>query len=124
MPEVQAEAQRAQVAVEDASALRTAGVRDAAVLSTAGQRQINLMWEKTQMRIALLVVCGVMVGYMVVVAAVVWMILNDKAEPVSLTLLGGALGALSSFGSLVIGFYFSRTNHTKTGGVMAGDVGR
>lgn len=65
------------------------------VLVTAGQRRINLIWEITQAIIALFVT-GSMVFCIVT---------------------GRVTEALTNAFFLIIGFYFSRTNHTKTGGV-------
>jgi hypothetical protein len=67
-------------------------------ITTAGQRRVNLIWEFTQAAIAILIVVA-----------------NVIAE------LGGKDGkgstVLSSAMFLVIGFYFSRTNHAAIGGV-------
>lgn len=71
-------------------------------ITTAGQRKINLVWEYTQAVIALVVTISTMV------AGVVGAILN-KPEPVP-TILSVAFGT-------VVGFYFSRTNHSSIGGV-------
>lgn len=70
-------------------------------LTTAGQRQINLIWEWTQAIIALLVVTATM-G-----CGIVAMFQKDIQIP---TIIGVAFG-------MVTGFYFSRTNHEKVGGV-------
>lgn len=85
-------------------------------LSTAGQRHINLIWETTQMKIAL---------------SVIWAAL---AVSTVLSIFGGWLGkpdvqlaaVVFVFGvaNLVTGFYFGRTNHTKTGGVGDKEAGR
>lgn len=64
-------------------------------LTTQGQRRINLIWEITQACIAILIT-----------AAVVWCAIN-KIESVVLT---------NAF-FLIVGFYFSRTNHAAIGGV-------
>lgn len=78
-------------------------------LTHAGQRQINLIWETTQMRVAL---------------SVIWASLGVSA---TLAVFGKFLGTpdlqlaavVFVFGvaNLVTGFYFGRTNHSKTGGV-------
>lgn len=79
------------------------------------------------MRIALAVVGGVMVANLAVVTAVTGILLSAKAplDPVALAiyvaLLSGALGTLASLGSLVIGFYFGRTNHVAVGGVKGSE---
>ncbi len=76
---------------------------------TAGQRAVNLIWETTQMKIAL---------------SVIWASLIVSAM---LSVLGRWLGApelqlaaivfLFGVANLVTGFYFGRTNHNKQGGV-------
>lgn len=70
-------------------------------LTTAGQRQINLIWEWTQAIIALLVVAATM-G-----CGIVAMFQKEVQIP---TIISVAFGT-------VVGFYFSRTNHEKVGGI-------
>ncbi len=75
-------------------------------LITAGQRKINLIWEYTQAVVSVLVVSANMIvgTYQGLVAYAA----GTKPEfPV----------VLSSSLFLVIGFYFSRTNHAAIGGV-------
>jgi len=83
---------------------------DADILRTAGQRRINLLWEGTQAGIAISV-CFVALF----VAA-------------SLTLRGGTnettFNPIWNGFFLIVGFYFSRTNHVKTGGVKIDDDSR
>jgi len=79
-------------------------------LITAGQRRVNLVWEFTQAAIALLVT-GTTLG---VCALLVYTGKSDQ----------GAFLLLSNVFFLVVGTYFQRTNHTKTGGVGANEVGR
>lgn len=77
----------------------------AATLMTAGQRRVNLLWEGTQAFIAISVVASNMVGGL-------YFAFNR--------LPGGEYpSVLSSALFLVIGFYFSRTNHAAVGGVGA-----
>lgn len=74
---------------------------------TAGQRKINLIWETTQSRIAIMVCATTMsAGLFQVIAEVFF----NKA--------GGQIPTIFSvaFGT-VIGFYFARTNHQAIGGV-------
>jgi hypothetical protein len=71
---------------------------------TAGQRRINRVWEFTQSVVSLLVVFTTAVGVLV-------RVFHPAATALPAewwTIVG-----------LVIGFYFSRTNHTKTGGVTS-----
>lgn len=78
-------------------------LKNALDLTHAGQRKINLIWELTQALIAILVTATTLV-----VAAALAM----RGE----TLIAAFIFLSNAF-SLVIGFYFSRTNHTKIGGV-------
>lgn len=71
-------------------------------LTTLGQRKINLIWEYTQAIIALLVVA------------------SNLIVGVQVGLSGGTAEVppmLSNALFLVVGFYFSRTNHAAIGGV-------
>lgn len=96
----------------DAATLQTAGQRDAAALRSAGQRRVNLIWECTQAAIALLVVSITLVVFALSAREGVR---GDTAQAVSS--LNASLNALSNVLFLVVGFYFGRTNHVKTGGV-------
>ena len=62
---------------------------------TAGQRQINYIWELTQAGIAVAVTLGMIF------------------VPIS----GAHNATLENAFFLIVGFYFSRTNHTAIGGV-------
>lgn len=73
-------------------------------ITTAGQRRVNLIWEYTQAMIAIVVVVCTMVAG--VVSSV-----SKSGEQVP-SLLSVAFGT-------VVGFYFSRTNHSAIGGVGA-----
>lgn len=76
---------------------------------SAGQRTVNLIWESTQMKIAL---------------SVIWAsLIVSGALAVTGKLLGtpdiqlAAVVFLFGVANLVTGFYFGRTNHTKVGGI-------
>jgi len=69
---------------------------------TAGQRHINVMWERTQQVIAILVTFVTLMAC----SYLVWR--ADQATAVPAFLL------LSNVFFLVVGTYFQRTNHTKT----------
>lgn len=71
-------------------------------LTTLGQRKINIVWEYTQALIAV----GVVFANMVV-AVYHGMAVNHGEFPV----------ILSSSLFLIVGFYFSRTNHAAIGGI-------
>jgi hypothetical protein len=79
------------------------------LLVAAGQRKINLIWERTQAFIAVVVVCANLI-----VGVYVGLFKNDAKIPDVLT--------NSLF--LVVGFYFSRTNHNAVGGVSKNQSGR
>lgn len=70
-------------------------------LTFASQRRVNLIWERTQAAIALVVVLFTMV------CGTYGMLHNQSQIP---TIMSVAFGT-------VVGFYFSRTNHTATGGI-------
>jgi len=69
---------------------------------TAGQRKINLVWEYTQSIIALLITLAVLN---------ICLILVFKGQNES------ALQLISNAFFLIVGFYFGRTNHQRTGGI-------
>lgn len=71
-------------------------------LTVAGQRRVNLIWEFTQAAIAIVVVTANMI-------AALFNVFNDKAVDVPMI--------LSSSLFLIIGFYFSRTNHAAIGSI-------
>ena len=61
---------------------------------TAGQRRINMIWEVTQSMVAVMITLSI----------------------IYLAVTGKASSELSNGFFLIIGFYFSRTNHSATGG--------
>jgi hypothetical protein len=76
-------------------------------LTHAGQRRINLLWEATQSVIA---VSMVLASIIVSVAQGLEKVGAGLAPPVFPPILSNAL-------FLIVGFYFSRTNHAAIGGV-------
>jgi hypothetical protein len=72
-------------------------------LRTLGQRRVNLIWEFTQSIIALM---SVGAGIFIMIHQA---ITGGDVRDLPTT--------LSSMIFLVLGFYFARTNHEKTGGV-------
>ena len=70
-------------------------------ITLAGQRRINLIWEHTQAIIALMVVVANLIAGIATVFG------KGKEIP----------AGLSNTLFLVIGFYFSRTNHAAVGGI-------
>ena len=73
-------------------------------LTTAGQRRVNLIWELTQAFVAISVVLANM-------GTAVFNSVTGRPGEVPMI--------LSSALFLVVGFYFSRTNHQAIGGVGA-----
>lgn len=71
-------------------------------LTVAGQRKVNLIWEYTQAFIAIVVILANMISG-------VYYTLKGIHENVP--------AVLSSSLFLIIGFYFSRTNHQAIGGI-------
>lgn len=86
-------------------------------LVTEGQRKVNLIWETTQSRIALMVVCA---GVLLNSILVLMIILGNKEVTVTqLALISISLQFINLTVGIVIGFYFSRVNHQAKGGVGA-----
>ena len=79
-------------------------------LRTEGQRRINFVWELTQSLVALAVT-----GCTLYVAARLAM--REEGETAAFLLLSNVF-------FLVLGTYFSRTNHSKIGGVGRDQEGR
>lgn len=73
-------------------------------LTTAGQRRVNLIWEYTQSFVTLVVVLANMI------VAVVNGIRQGGTPTEHPAILSSAL-------FLILGFYYSRTNHAAIGGV-------
>lgn len=78
-------------------------------LHSKSQRKVNLIWEFTQAGIAMMVTAAT------IVTAVI-LAFRSQGET--------ALQLLSNAFFLVIGFYFSRSNHTNVGGVKLPYQGR
>lgn len=75
-----------------------------------GQRRINLVWEYTQSAIALMVTLATLF------TAARLSVGGQKSDAPFLLLSNGFF--------LVVGFYFGRTNHIRTGGPGGSDVER
>lgn len=81
---------------------------------TASQREINLVWENTQMRIALSVIwAALLVSSVLAVAG--RMLGTPDIQLAAIVFLFGVA-------NLVTGFYFGRTNHQRSGGVGGDNV--
>lgn len=85
-------------------------------LTKAGQRAINLIWENTQMKVALSVIWASLVVSSALAVMGKWLGTPDLQLAAIVFLFGVA--------NLVTGFYFGRTNHQRTGGVGETDRGR
>lgn len=77
---------------------------EAEVKAVTRHHDINLIWEKTQAYMAVLVIT-------VVLVAAVYIAISDPGPARST-----ALVFLSGLANLVAGFYFGRTNHTRPTG--------
>lgn len=111
--------EKIEVAIEDAQlepipsldtaknvASRTTAEQD---LKSAAQRGINLTWEDTQKKIALYAVYLTMAISAIVVLAGLSGFVNDSV------LIIAAFTFMASTTNLIVGFYFSRTNHARIG---------
>jgi len=94
--------------VREADILQAAGAREAAALRSKGQRTVNIIWETTQMRVALSVIWGSILVAGVLALFGRW--LGSKEIQLA------AVVFLFGVANLVTGFYFGRTNHARTGG--------
>lgn len=84
-------------------------------LTTSGQRAINRIWEYTQSGIALMVVVS---GVLVNSAIVFFVIFNNReVSTTQLSLISISLQFINLTTGIIIGFYFSRTNHSAQGGI-------
>lgn len=85
-------------------------------LISLGQRTINLIWENTQMKIALSVIWAALIVSIGLAVFGKWLGTPDIQLAAVVFLFGVA--------NLVTGFYFGRTNHQRQGGVGPKDGGR
>jgi hypothetical protein len=84
-------------------------------LSTAGQRTINLIWETTQARIAVLsVAAGFLINIMVILIV---LLVAAEITVNQIAVISVCLQFINLSVGIIIGFYFSRTNHAAIGGV-------
>lgn len=84
-----------------------------------GQRAINLIWERTQSRIALLVIrAGIYVnGTIIVMILMLTEVYKVEISSATVAVIAVSTGFINMIAGIVVGFYFSRTNHQKVGGV-------
>lgn len=82
--------------------------------STLGQRNINLIWETTQSNIAKMAVyVGISIN---VVIPICMLFIRGEVEVARIAIVGSCLNTVSTTVGIIIGFYFSRTNHSAIGG--------
>jgi formate/nitrite transporter FocA (FNT family) len=87
---------------------------------TASQRRVNIIWEVEQAIIANVFICTS-------AGIAVWMIYRGLQVPLEAQVLAMATAAfifLTNTVSTVVGFYFGRTNHEKSGGIGGDEAGR
>ena len=87
---------------------------------SAGQRRVNLIWEVMQAFIA----GSVVGGGLFIAGTLSYVAVNPAVTERQVAIASGAFLLISNLVSLVIGFYFGRTNHQRTGGVGPHDIGR
>jgi hypothetical protein len=92
------------------------------------QQRISGIWERTQQVIALAVVLDVLaVSTLVVLIPALLLLAGQPIDEAAKAAAVGGLLFLTSTTSLVIGFYFGRTNHQRVGGqatLEEGNAGR
>lgn len=85
-----------------------------------GQRRVNLIWELMQALLALIVINTTLY----VSARLALLTVDQTSSEKQLAMAITAFMLVSNLASLIIGFYFGRTNHQKVGGVGSSDTGR
>lgn len=86
---------------------------------TAGQRRINVIWEITQAYVAV----AVSSTTLYVASVLTYAIARGETSATVTNSANAAFLLLSNAFFLVIGFYFGRTNHQRSGGVGGADAG-
>lgn len=89
-------------------------------LRTEAQRWTSKLWELVQAYIS----CAVITIALLVNARVAWMIIVGGVTESQIAAANSANQNINILASLIIGFYFGRTNHQKEAGVQKGDIGR
>jgi len=106
----------------NARAVAASSEVDAAVLRTQDQRRISGIWERTQQVIAITVVeTAVFVAAILTLVPSVKTLIGAEAPEAAVTAGIAGMLFLTAVANLVIGFYFGRTNHSRTGGVGSRD---
>jgi hypothetical protein len=110
---------------------RVAGESETA-LRTEGQRATSLVYEHTQMRLAMIAVAGFMAAHIFIVIAISWVLVQGWESLVEApgvlavlaAILTSSLGAMAAMAAMVAATYFQRTNSHKIGGVGKDYEGR
>lgn len=84
-------------------------------ITKAGQRKINLIWEQTQAQIAKIAIWGWVISNFIVIIAMLFSL--NEVNVTKLAVITAGLSSISLTVGIIIGFYFSRTNHSAIGGV-------
>lgn len=79
-----------------------------------GQRNINLIWETTQSKIALISVISSQLINMAVIMVLLFKEGDTKSDVIAV--ITASIAAMNLTVGIIIGFYFSRTNHSAIGG--------
>lgn len=79
-----------------------------------GQRNINLIWETTQSRIALISIISSQVINIIVIMVLLFKQGDTKSDVIAV--ITACIAAMNLTVGIIIGFYFSRTNHSAIGG--------
>lgn len=95
-----------QPETEKAQEIKATRASDAEILAVMRHQRINMVWERTQAYMAIMVVTVVMI-------VCAYIALSSK-YPKEMRL--AALVFLTNNAALVAGFYFGRTNHTRPTG--------
>lgn len=101
----------------DARVLASQGWRDEEALTTAGQRSINRLWERTQAIIAISIVEVTLIVVAILIVSPV--LRGGEVDQTTATAAVTGLVLLSNLVGNVTGSYFTRTNHSKVGGVSS-----
>lgn len=79
-----------------------------------GQRNINLIWETTQSRIALISIISSQLINIIVIMVLLFKEGDTKSDVIAV--ITACIAAMNLTVGIIIGFYFSRTNHSAIGG--------
>lgn len=86
--------------------------------TTEGQRGINILWESTQSKIALrAVTAGLALNGICVIGVLLLSVFKIEVTVNQIALVSLCLQFINLTVGIIIGFYFSRTNHSAIGGV-------